>query len=432
MSKAAYNKTDAAENGRVKAIMLMIVVATAMIFLSGCGNFLEGHIEWITVHHVVPYVREPTERIIVSGIEDFEDTVVGLINTHTTEAQLVYHHYDGENVEENIQSVIDDILQNNPIGAFAVSQINTDIRRNVANFEIDLEIEYTRSYEEVDSIVNVASERYLRTQLFGAMTSYSESIFIRTRLQLTLDDIEEIVESIYYQNPGRVVMMPFVAVETFPQYGGERIYEIQFGYIESHQLMQRYGQSLYTHIVDIAGRVPGGSDSEVLLSLVEILVDAVSFDAGTAAAISTHGTQHFAATAFGALVSGNAVGEGFAMAFKALSDELGFNNQVVLGYKEDRIHAWNIVYLYGYYYHIDVAMITTLGWEYAFLKTDADFALLEYKWDFYLTPRCEGSLTLDDILAMRAYYEEDEEDEDAEDEIADDVTDDDQNEQGEE
>jgi len=179
----------------------------------------------------------------------------------------------------------------------------------------------------------------------------------------------------------------------------DRIYEIKFSYVESPSILQVYRDNLALYVRQNAERAFGETDAEILLSIVENLMASTEFDEGTARTISIHGAQNFAATASGALVRGLAVGEGFAMAFKALCDELRFDCRVVLGYIDDRVHAWNIVSLDGDYYHIDVAMCVVNGLETAFLKSDADFEEL-YEWDRENTVKCEGELTLEDIIGM--------------------------------
>jgi hypothetical protein len=85
------------------------------------------------------------------------------------------------------------------------------------------------------------------------------------------------------------------------------------------------------------------------------------------------------------------------MAFKALCDELRFDCRIVLGLRDGMVHAWNIVALYGEYYHIDLAMSGVHGIEISFLRTDADFLEMGYEWDMEGTVRCEGTLTYEDI-----------------------------------
>jgi len=248
-------------------------------------------------------------------------------------------------------------------------------------------------------------------QLLDIMSQYKEEAFFRTRLQLTEEDITRMVRQTYYLNPHRIVMLPIVTIETFPEEGTDRIYKIQFGYTESSGMLQRFGELLEIYVHRNSILAEGDTDSEVLLSLVNSLIESTTFDEAAARTIHVHGAQNLAATAYGALVRGSAVGEGFAMAFKALADELGFDCHVVLGYHDGQVHAWNIISLYGDYYHVDVAMSRVNGIDTAFLKTDADFEEMMYTWDRENTVRCEGTLTLDDIIGPDSFDEHDEADE---------------------
>jgi transglutaminase/protease-like cytokinesis protein 3 len=86
------------------------------------------------------------------------------------------------------------------------------------------------------------------------------------------------------------------------------------------------------------------------------------------------------------------VGEGYAMAYKALCDELGLECYVVQGTYNARPHAWNIVGIDGSYYHVDVAMCDVNGMSTAFLKKDSDMKK-KYTWDASKYKVCDGPLT---------------------------------------
>jgi len=381
--------------------VIVLIVASASI---GCVNFLENDVESILPHVSAPYVRPPIEQIVVSDYDELVAAMNGLIMELESSAQLHYYSYNGENVQEEVQRACDAITNDDPIGAYAVTEITANTTRIVSYYEIEIEIEYKRTKEQLDSIISVSTQRYLVTQLLNIMSEYREEAVIRTTLQITEEDITKHVKEIYYQNPRRIVMLPVVAVEIYPEEGTDRIYEIRFGYTESPVLFQRYGENLALYIRRNAFLAVGDTDAEILLSLVNNLIASAGFDAGTARTISMHGAQNFAATAYGALVNGSAVGEGFAMAFKALCDELGFDCRIVLGTLDGRVHAWNIVYIdgdyydvAGDYYHIDVAMCDVNGVETAFLKADADFEEM-YAWERDGTVSCSGTLTYEDIV----------------------------------
>jgi len=382
-----------------KNIAILAAAILATVALTGCGNFLEDSSESITEHQSAPYVRPPTEQIIVRDYDGFKAMLLEHIMKTETEIQVLYYH-EGEDVQAEVLRAADEITSEHPIGAYAVANITVDATMMVTYFEVDITIEYKRTQEQLESIVNVSTLRYFMTQLLNIMSEHREEAVIRTNLHITEDSITDFVRDTYYQNPRRIVMLPFVTVEMFPELGSERIYEINFGYTTENPIMlQRYAETLALYVRRNAELAVGETDAEILLSLVGNLIESTAFDEGSARTIHQYGAQNFAATAFGALVNGSAVGEGFAMAFKALCDELGFDCRVVLGLYDGRIHAWNIVLIDGEYYHIDVAMSVVNGIETAFLKTDIDFEEM-YIWDRENTVKCEGTLTIWDIIGF--------------------------------
>ena len=383
---------------RLSTILLFLIIIVTMTV--GCANILDDYFLSIQRHDAPPYTREPVEQISVSAVYEFEEVLIDLIMAHEPNAQIIYHHFGTENIQVELEFAAAGVIRNHPIGAYAVSSITVNATRIVTYFEVNVAIEYSRTIEEIEAIVAVPYERYMVNELTHIMSQHTDHAIFRSTLQLSEEKISTMVKQIYYQNPGSIVMLPFVTVEKFPETGDDRIYLIQFSYMYDAAMMMLYSGLLSLYVEQNAGRVTGETDSLKLLELVRLLVASTEFNEGIAETISAHGAQNFSATAFGALVSGNAVGEGFAMAFKALSDEIGFDNRVVLGYLDGRIHAWNIVELEGYFYHIDVAMSAVHGIEVAFLKTDDDFEAMGYEWTRDDTVAANGPLRLEDILAL--------------------------------
>ena len=380
---------------------IAIIVFTALMLTSGCAALLEGDRYSESLFNIPEYVPEedpPEERIEIADYDELIAAMMDMITEHESSGQLVNTSFDEEALQGMVDRAANEIMTYHPIGAYAVSGIAGMVVREQSYNEIDISIEYKRTKEQVGSIVNVSTIRYLRTELLSIMSDYREEAVFRSMLDITEDNIRDYAREIYYENPRYILMLPVIAFEAFPPEGDDRIIELRFAHIEQTSILLQYGSSLTTHVRGNAGLAAGMNDGETLLSLVENLMASVSFDEHAARSISEHGAQNFAATAFGALVRQNAVGEGFAMAFKALCDELGFECRVVLGYFDQMVHAWNIVSLFGEYYFIDVAMGTLNGVESSFLKTDEDFLELQYVWDFDNTVRCNGALTYEDIL----------------------------------
>ena len=106
--------------------------------------------------------------------------------------------------------------------------------------------------------------------------------------------------------------------------------------------------------------------------------------------------------AYGALINGKAVCQGYAEAYMMLCSLAGLQCYRAAGMAGDWSHLWNIVKLDGKYYHVDVTWMDTDDpehvSEYYFLKSDfffkghdhTDFVIApdlicdDYTWDFEL------------------------------------------------
>ena len=92
------------------------------------------------------------------------------------------------------------------------------------------------------------------------------------------------------------------------------------------------------------------SDYEIIKEIHDFICSKTTYD--NAAARSIDGRE-YAASAYGALVKGRCVCQGYAVAFYRLCKELGYNARFVSSAQDEGCHAWNIVQLDGKYYFVD-------------------------------------------------------------------------------
>lgn len=92
----------------------------------------------------------------------------------------------------------------------------------------------------------------------------------------------------------------------------------------------------------------GMSEREKALALHEYLTLHTYISAGGSLENGAYG-------AYGALVDGKAVSQGYALAYRLLLSRAGIDSEVVISTKDNKTgHYWNIVRIDGKYYHIDV------------------------------------------------------------------------------
>jgi hypothetical protein len=339
------------------------------------------------------------QSVEVRDRSGLREALEALVAAHEDAGLISVYSYDGD-IGEDLAEVCGETMSGTALGAYAVEDMVWNISKIVSYYEIEVAVAYKRTKEQMDAMVTASSPRYLRAELLDVMRRYAESVVINTRLgEITAQEVMEYIARTYYENPLDIIMLPVADVEIFPESGSERIVEITFGHRNPAGISLMYTAGLGQAVRNIAETAQGSGDGEILLALLNRLTNAAEYDSSSSR-IGEYSTQNFNATAYGALVYGAATGEGYAMAYKALCDEMGIQCAAVLGQLDGYAHAWNIVGVDGYNYHVDAAMCDVNGVEKAFLKNDAEMAAAGYAWNTGANPICEGPLSYSDFYTL--------------------------------
>ena len=344
----------------------------------------------ITAHPGTTVTQTPDNAVEVSDYESMKEAIMGFVYSHEQIGFLSIYSYEGD-IDADVRKACVEIKEVEPIGVFALEEILGRTTKIVSYYEIEIEIVFKRTKAQMDSIVTASTLRYLKSEMLYFMSNYASEAAIRTSVSgITPEIVSGYVRELYYQNPMSVIMLPGTVVEFFPPEGADRIIELTFGNWVAASILKSYKDSLTSAVARMVGQAMGENDMEIFRNLCEMLASACDYDEAGAVLVAEYGVQNFATTAYGALINGSAVGEGYAMAYKALCDELGLECTVVLGRLGDRLHAWNVVMLDGHYYHVDTAACDENGFEAGFLKSDEQFAEAGYAWDRLATKTCGG------------------------------------------
>jgi len=387
----------------IKRYAAAVFCLAALFVLPGCSNILEGDTLVVTMHEK-PVSVSPDSEIQAGNYDELKTRILEFIKERQEIGFIRVNTYDGDiqNLQNDVNRACSEITKDDPYGAFAVLSMTGTVNKIVSYYQVDININYKDvTKEQLDSIVPVSTIRYLESILKDKLSNYEQSLTVLAmNLGLTRDMAAGMVQQFYYEHPMDIVMMPVLTVDQYPEHGPNQIIEFSFAYRYEPSMLAALEEALRNTVRNIAGSVSGPSDGELLLSLCESLMEITEFDAATAGR-GDYSTQNKSATAYGALVEGSAVGEGYAMAYKALCDELSIESYVVLGERDGDRHAWNIVNIDDHYYHIDVSMCDVNGIETAFLKSDAEMKK-NYRWDTNKYKPCNGPLTYGDLLKAAA------------------------------
>jgi hypothetical protein len=372
------------------------VLCLAFLF-GGCAALLDGENVKISAHEGVrssPPSENPAE------ITDYPELITqlkALVANHREVELFRILSYDGD-LEADILRARSEIMETYPLGVYAVDDISGIVTKIVSYYDLDVNIFYRRDAQPFDSIITASTLRYLKSELLSILSGYSAQAAVLIRIAgITEEDILSYISEAYYENPRSIIMLPVASVEFFPETGEERIAEIEFAYRYPEGILRAYNAYLDSALRNAAESVSGTRDGDILYELLLRLIDFAEYDT-TSEGLGEYSTQNFLSTAYGALVNGSATGDGFAMAYKALCDEMGISCTAVLGTLAGAPHAWSIVFLEGSYYHIDAAMSTQSEPGAAFLKNDTEMRLAGYRWATADYPVCAGPLTAGDFI----------------------------------
>lgn len=218
--------------------------------------------------------------------------------------------------------------------------------------------------------------------VYKALMSAKDSVYITPGL--ASDDLYKMIEDIVNDEP----LILFLEGYTYRSDG-----HLIFHYHKDAEFIKQAQKE----IKDLADRIissiikPGMTDFEKELAIHDYIVTNTSYDtenynSGTIPPESYN--------AYGVLINKKAVCEGYARTMKLLLDMAGIDSMIVSGKSKAQNHAWNLVNIGGYWYHVDATWndpVLKDGEEILqhtyFNLTDKDMSI-DHEWDKGVYPPC--------------------------------------------
>lgn len=189
-----------------------------------------------------------------------------------------------------------------------------------------------------------AGQDDVRAILLDALLNSKSSVSLPLNEKTdTADEVFALINSLLQEDP-RILY-----------YAGCTYYSnglVKFQYAKDPQTAKTHGDALELKANDIIAGVikPEMSDYEKELAIHDYIVNHCRYDTANVEA-DTIPPESF--SAYGALVNGVAVCEGYAEAMKLLLDKAGVPTMIVIGYSQGVGHAWNLVKIQNSYYQVD-------------------------------------------------------------------------------
>lgn len=375
MASVNTNRTIFEQRGRlpVKKAILALLLA-GVLLLTGCDSMLEQR-------HLLSL--EPYEPVSTSAgnssqrVENYQElykAILSMVSAGDEHAVLNLYNYTAQDLEDDLTRACLEVVQEDPLGAYMVDYIKHDYSLIVSYYEVNVNISYRHTVEEMDAIVFVTGSSAIRRELRKTLADFSGKAVLRISYFAEDENyIRELVQHAYYNTPAAALGMPEVSVSLYPASGTNRIVEIDLTYSGTQEALRRSSKELK----ETAQAIALQADS------AQALFDTVSLSLQT----EEHTGRN---TAYDALINHVADSEGCALAYQLLCDQTSVNSVVVQGTLDGKPRFWNIITEDGSQYrHVDLA---------AGLFSLTDEELLQaggYVWDRQEYPTCDSPASPD-------------------------------------
>ena len=201
-------------------------VLAASLLLTGCASMLTREYGSVEPHSAT-LVSEGDANTLRA--ESYQDVVNGLIYFINRGAESGSIRFDGE--EPDVRALLDEacleVVQEDPLGAYAVEYIKYNVAPIVGSYEADVHITYRRSREQVAAITDATGASAIRSELSEALAAFSPEVVLR--ISYFEEDeayLRQLVREAYLSDPASALGMPEAEIAMYPESGPRRIVEI--------------------------------------------------------------------------------------------------------------------------------------------------------------------------------------------------------------
>ncbi len=345
----------------------------------GCAAILSRDYLVITPHLEQHVDKESDDELRVETYQGLKNAILHLIE-NSIEEGLILYYYSGD-AQEDVRDACMTTTNNDPLGVYAVEYMSFECVRILTYYEVTISITYRRTPEQINSIVQIQNSTDFRDRFRSACLDYESSFTADIQYYNENQyNVTEMLEDTFYANPLRMLAVPTMTVNIYPDTGWRRIVEVLLTNSTSPEELEDMSSELISKTFELLSEISTQSDIDKIQSLDSILtknVDFISYQE-----VNLNGTieRDSTFTAYGALIDGNATASGYALAFKAMCDLSGISCHVVRGRYGSLSHWWNIVDTGNGWYHVDTSLNDSESTNLFLLKTDTEMSET-HKWN---------------------------------------------------
>lgn len=159
---------------------MLALALSCMLLMTGCASLLEREYVTSDLHTSKFWESEAADTLRAENRQDIVNDLLLLIGQHKESAALrLYNFTDDVAAADAVQQAATEVRQETPMGAYAVEYITSSIQSQRGYYEIELNISYRRTAEQVKTVKNTTSAEGVASLLESAVESGAEELAVR-------------------------------------------------------------------------------------------------------------------------------------------------------------------------------------------------------------------------------------------------------------
>lgn len=352
-------------------LRLSIILVAVCLLLTGCSSWMDGAYHWKEPH--LDRGNQQQGEIVITNFSQLCRALEDMVAAAADSSTFSVESYDTDRLESNLELAKRHIIGSDPLGAFAVEDIDYEIGTTGGGLAVAVEITYNYNRSVLRKIRYVSDMEQARSLVETALDSHQASLLMHVdRYEPT--DYVQLVKDHAENNPFHVMEVPQIIVGEYPEGGGSRVVELQFTYQTNRETLRNMQAYVMPVLASASLYVSGEEDqAKKYEQLYSFLMERNDYSVETSMTPTYSLLRH-----------GVGDSRAFAMVYAAMCRRAGLDCQMVAGTRDGEPWYWNIIQLEENYYHVDLLSAHTQGSYTRFYDTD----MTGYVWDYSAYPAC--------------------------------------------
>ncbi len=358
---------------------VIAVVVILCLLMTGCSSWMDGHYA-----SVEPYMENSQKNDdgipSVSNRGGMRAELNNMVESAVESRTISVENMDAAFVEDIMQKEIQYLLQNNPIAAYAVEDVDYEIGVTGGVSAVVVTVQYNHNRSEIQRIRQVEDMNAASGLISAALDELEPGIILKV-LNYRETDFAQFVEDYAFAHPDKVMEIPQVTSNIYPNWGLIRIIELKFTYQNSRESLRSMKGYVEPRFTSAVLYVSGEEEQNIKFSrLYAFLMETANYTIETSITPAYSLLRH-------------SVGDSkaFATVYSAMCQKAGLDCRVVTGTKAGEPWFWNMICEDGSYYHVDLLQSSAAGYYQKLTDAQMD----GYVWDYAAYPQ---SITVEETI----------------------------------